>query len=817
MSFDTYELKIVFSTNVRNHAVIEFDRSILYHPDIKPEIVLNKYPYFTNDVKYNQYRLQKMTWNERLDFFFNKEIFIERLIAYSDESTRLPEQSKDEKYFEKREEFVEHNVKVMLEILFPTKFPVINDIHTSFDIAFKGESLLNETFLNMAIIDPIITKHFSYLKLGSGKLYTVKRLIWLNDIFNHPLYHKLIEDYRKFDVWLEDEERKLGEAFRKTLNKLYKDYSKILNDFLEILIEIEEEAKRFGTIEGFYQKNGNLIILLNSLINILIFIETLNNLQNNNVQSMLSELPNSKTKGLIMKMKKDNERTIKDDIARSIKGKEQNESNEVVQRIMGLVNVEKGGEKLMQTTEYLTGGARSSALFTMTGSASTNTNALKTLQGTKKGDFERVKKVFDEFQQKFKQRYPIEQEESDFSRLESYVKEPYKDINKSTTNSRLPTEYVNFSFVTLNHYQRPQRESTNTKLQTLIDGVDPGAVSQFYDTFKKLYDYSKGEALPRDFDKDVLNTGLTYIHTNQTSGLRREIYVLLDLIEGEVNNENVSSVYCPFIGDHLGNEFDFLLRQSIYGKTGELDINKWSVSRNRMLFSLTKMGAESAGKMESDKEGKNMQIVATPMNQRSSGDIEVKELRNREDRNKVNEERVNSLFIDRIVNPLLKSKMVDAEEAGDLNEDIQALRAIPSEDGKNDSVDIVTLLATIKKREPKLYDIIYEWSRNERERNNELRDKIILKVSEYKAQMEIARTGKKNTEEGIGVKRYEFDRKFILNSLYKKIAAKLLESENEKQRVYTARGGSSSKKFTRNAALRRQYKLFNFTRRLTKL
>jgi len=208
MSISIEELKIKISTNIISSSsnIIDFKRSMLYHPelvDMRPD--LNEYPYFTFDLKYSISSLRYLPYKDRVEFFFNKEKFTERVLAFSKEKTILDitktfDEKEKKKYYRRKEKNIEKNILTMIELLFPTKFPVINDIQTSYDV-IQGNIKVKNIYYG-----PIVTNYYSYLKIND-EIYTIKKNIWVNDILNHPVYQRLITEYHK--VWLVLEEKKL--------------------------------------------------------------------------------------------------------------------------------------------------------------------------------------------------------------------------------------------------------------------------------------------------------------------------------------------------------------------------------------------------------------------------------------------------------------------------------------------------------------------------------------------------------------------------------------------------------------------------------
>jgi predicted transcriptional regulator len=59
-------------------------------------------------------------------------------------------------------------------------------------------------------ISPLTQKNYSYLKLSDGKIYTFIRLVWLNDLLNHPRYKEFLDNFIIFWNWYKRETRKIS-------------------------------------------------------------------------------------------------------------------------------------------------------------------------------------------------------------------------------------------------------------------------------------------------------------------------------------------------------------------------------------------------------------------------------------------------------------------------------------------------------------------------------------------------------------------------------------------------------------------------------
>jgi len=649
MSFDIEELKIKFFTNIKSKEkrIIEFTLSMLHHPELEDiGEGLNQYPYFTFDVRYPLSRLRYLTYKDRVEFFFNRDKFSERLTAYSKEKnildkTKITSEDERKDYYEKRNKNIEKNIMTMIEILFPTKFPVINDIHTSLDIV-SGNSKLKRMILN-----PIITKYYSYLKLDDG-IYTFKKTIWINDILNHPVYRDLIEKYRKFLVWSIDEKSRQMIAINKTYKKV---------------------ADAFDVVKGEIDKS-----------------------------SMVADAVSEKD------LWKEN-----------------------------LPNTIRGYEKMIKSLEKNSG-----------------IKAVKDLIDTE--FFKQFKKAVEKYIQ-----------------TESLFYKTYENVSKEGTD--IAPEYRNFAYGILNSYRKPSSESTNVELQELIDGANDENTQEFYKFMEYLYNkyiYVGGGKLPSETAeyKRLMNVGIRYLTTNVTEGARREIYVYTDFIKGEVNKDNVKKIFCPFVGDHLGNEFEFLIRMFMYGKIGAKDTKKWELSRNRMIFSIKESKSDDSSGSQLELEAKPL----TPTNEEKQLNIPLGETK------KIDAERLGSFFISEIISkaPNIKKQM---DKVNQYSRDEQLFDQ--------------NLLAHIEKNDQELYSLIAGWTKDAQNRNQKLLEEMLKQRGKYEGDI-TAIESTKNTGlvKGDQIKLNRLNYESELKKLYLSVLSRLIESENAKSEVITGRGGS---------------------------
>ena len=182
------ELLIRMKTNIPDKSLVnvDFNRNMLhFSPDMrKPEGVLNTYPYFTSDIQYPS-QLENLEYIDRIEFFFNKQEFTKRLKPLAKDKTLDEEQIKINS---------EKNILTTLKLLFPTTFPVVDNLHESYDLIVKKDSTLP---LYAYLKNPFYRRfYYSHLNLN-GSIFTFKKITWLNDILNNPVYQQLFIEYNR--------------------------------------------------------------------------------------------------------------------------------------------------------------------------------------------------------------------------------------------------------------------------------------------------------------------------------------------------------------------------------------------------------------------------------------------------------------------------------------------------------------------------------------------------------------------------------------------------------------------------------------------
>lgn len=216
-------IKIIMNTNIPGNHIIDFNSSFLYHPELTSTSNLNKYPFFTNLYRYNEAVILKKSYKKIVDFFFNKNIFIDKLNKIGSEYGSI--ENSDEP-----DENNLHNIMVMLKALFHINENIIEqEINNSYenkygsieenkDLSENAKNIFNSMFNSSnlkKLISMDLKDKYTYLNLN-GEKYTFQRVVWLNDFKNNPFYKELVKEYIIFSRWLNS---KKGSKYKKILDE----------------------------------------------------------------------------------------------------------------------------------------------------------------------------------------------------------------------------------------------------------------------------------------------------------------------------------------------------------------------------------------------------------------------------------------------------------------------------------------------------------------------------------------------------------------------------------------------------------------------
>ena len=231
MSLNIQKLKITLLTNATNNKPIEFTKDVLY----KSPSDIEKYPYITTKQLYPEGYLSKLDYDKIVNIFFNKDNFEEML-----NENKPSKNGQDEAYITNK------NVMLMLQLLFSTKYFIVNNIHQSLDLLSNTDSN-NSIFYN-----PFNTK-ISYVKIN-GKPHTVTKAVWLNDTINHPKYKEVMNT--------------VGDVIASYMTKYPNDPTKLNNEMIRLrtdTVKYDEisynlRSRLLPTLRFPYRESSNIEI-----------------------------------------------------------------------------------------------------------------------------------------------------------------------------------------------------------------------------------------------------------------------------------------------------------------------------------------------------------------------------------------------------------------------------------------------------------------------------------------------------------------------------------------------------------------------------
>ena len=186
------QLKFMIKTSIPDKdEYIEFTSDLL---DIKKTKSLSKLPFFLDTQAYPRIKLQNFSYERIVEFFFNKNTF-QKIMR----STTRKNHSDTNK-----NKFKLENFELTLRLLFPTYFPLVNNIDNSLEYIVPKKKIFTLKGSNtMNVLPTRFNQKFSYLNINSG-IYTITKTVWNNDVMNHPIYSEILKSYKEFDNWKSD-------------------------------------------------------------------------------------------------------------------------------------------------------------------------------------------------------------------------------------------------------------------------------------------------------------------------------------------------------------------------------------------------------------------------------------------------------------------------------------------------------------------------------------------------------------------------------------------------------------------------------------
>ena len=528
--------------------------------------------YYTNILKKYQTEIKEKSDKLQADITNITSYYGEKKIVLNNQITDLSSKKSGKvskiEYEKNRNKIGETNMMIMIRFMFPTKYPLVGNIFSSFHSVVTGK---NEVYLKWTDFIPAFfkkqvfegIKDYSYLKIKDA-IYTVTQAIWLNDIYNHKEYKQLIDKFEQLQRWKDKE-------ITKSENELEKKY------------ELFKQTYESGT----FQLSDIDIKNIDDAIE--------------NIDKKIGEADNSQVRGY------------------------ENARASTLKKIKDiLINVKKSLSSLVDLFKA-----------DRVDKYSLIDNATKFIEGMSilrdKQDYKTVVELsnptkYDNIRKKMKD--DLDNIEADRVILETYLKRPginmdyEKDTKYRPIIERKYNTYTRF-IENIRNFRAPILESSNIELQGSIEDflnntekvknvfiymMNPNNVkgNPFTDIRVKNKTFAADILEYESNYQNRLNTGITIRPSAKEGDPYYEVYIQINVIGGEVNDENKSIVDCMYQGESLGDKLERLLNEAIYFP--------WTMNNSRIFFDIT----TGEAKVQIEKQEKDKKEKATKENSKSS-------------------------------------------------------------------------------------------------------------------------------------------------------------------------------------------------------
>lgn len=569
---------------------VKLTKDTITHPSIKGLGDLSEFPYITNTIRYPVYQLKRLNdYSKIIKFFFNLKYFKEKL-------TPLVSKNKTSLTTSETNSILKSNVMSMLELLFPTSFPNKKNLYSSYEAYILQKY---DTDFSFSLKNPFLANYeFSYLLMNS-KTYTVSKVVWLNDVYNNPVYKQFIGDFSNFQDKIVDENKRIDEIMKQKWESLYKYLESVAfqwkeNDIKELI---------FSNAVWFPKPGKDYSIAFKDLVR-------------ENRPKKSDEFFNTYFKGLkienILERAEDLEKSMYGPLLED--GKYRDSSTSKRDFFAKYLN--------FLTTMLQVGSIKRP----INGGTNPDVDAMYDM-------IVKTNEVFDSIPnvpQKSKQSY--RRIAADIKEIYTYnvIKSKYLDQNQLNINikdeeefivNKLKSEFKIFiNFIeNIKKILPGQKVSTNEDLQRLINdyavqtdkskscGFDDVMLYIYNNFVKKASSTKSPENCSNILSEKYFYTGLTKINMNDFDKPQYEVHIHVNLIEGVLNNENISKFFCNYKGLYLGKELEHIV----------VNYNKYDVLEDSLFFSLEKDVMDSKKKEPPRKQGGKRKRSRTTLKKRS--------------------------------------------------------------------------------------------------------------------------------------------------------------------------------------------------------
>jgi hypothetical protein len=519
-----------------------------------------------------------------------------------------------------------YNVNKLLEWIFPTVFPKPRNNYDSYsryfnpsfntsepsDISFKG---ILPTVITNYIGDakPSFSSYYSYLKINNIT-YTITKVVWLNDILNHPKYNELIDEFETFhdlrrtkekeiDIKIEEESKKLKNAdtflsvvyFKNLEKKLEQDNATEEQNKSLLQSSTKEKLETVRSIIQFMNSyNKNLDNPQKNIVQIINDINNLNNAIQNarrlNIQIVeQNQTPINSVKEIVKKL--EGYEILKKAFFRSHTSLRNSEQPESVKRLLD-TDYKFYTVFMNKIKEYVSPSRESmnSRLYQLLDAYFQNRNS-----------------YLDDYMEELIS-FPLEMDDIDYDEMDASINRSIKEsIDTQKEEKDKKTKNVEKDLVektkglaagmltkvgdgNLNGVLERLKDASNLRdivndihsfaesYQVASSDVKKG-VREDYESFLRLQtrieEYlevsgmTNGEAAPVYVSdiQNVINTSLDLVDDGK-GGKIYEIFLNVSFIAGEVNSENKGLIYCDYKGEYMEQEYQLHKNKTTYKDWG---------------------------------------------------------------------------------------------------------------------------------------------------------------------------------------------------------------------------------------------------------
>jgi hypothetical protein len=528
MDIEVEQITIIIGTNIPKKTNPDYlTKHIFYgHNSSYKDKFYEEFPFFTSSVKIPKDFLRRKSFDQKIMFFFNKHSFIETL---SNKKNFYSIQESD------KHKIIQYNLSTMIELLFTTVYPSVNNNHDSFNKMILKRGLntltLDGTVPNLfKSMIPSLNNDFSYIILD-GIDYTVTSSCILNDVINHPEYNTMIHKIVELKKWKIQTKNEIESKITKLKKKIQFNIDNNFDTHSKIKYEFDKNKRNYSHYNSYPETDGKsfiLSVLFNKLIEIIDFIDNIDNLivvQDNEIRKDI--LNKIKTK-INDKYSFQSVRYAIDkytiDILKDIKTKFNDKYSFQTLRslidevlMIYIIKLKFFDSKTSTDDDYDNDTYRGLGEYYMNDYSK---------QSSSKGTTDDYDVISGEIEKYFKQNY------KKYSEVIDYVS--------------------NFIF--------PNRVTSNQTLQIMINDFTNNKndlLVKFMTYAFNKYINNDNVSIAENYDAITLYTGVNSYNTvNNVGKLKYEAYVSFDLIVGKLTQDDLSNISCDYKDEELGTYFD---------------------------------------------------------------------------------------------------------------------------------------------------------------------------------------------------------------------------------------------------------------------